>query len=119
MQQPQRYELVNLPVLVELAKAVLTLGSTTEIIAFRDGAWDPIHARSHRVHHTYRSETDENDFMVSGRVTFVHKNGKSVSQSFVGNFLFVETEKSLLIQRYEAWLVSIYRPWNEQNLIKG
>ncbi|KAJ9614386.1 hypothetical protein H2200_002522 [Cladophialophora chaetospira] len=73
-----------------------------EIFKFREGAWDPISGRRHEVRKVYLSASGDDDVMVLGRAEMRHKNGRSLTQDFVGNFIF--GEDGALIQRYETWL---------------
>ncbi len=73
------------------------------IFKFREGAWDPISGRRHEVRKIYLSASSDGDVMVLGTVVFRHKNGQSLTQDFVGNFVF--GEDGAHFQRYEAWLV--------------
>ena len=75
----------------------------TEIINFRNGAWDPITFRKHEILKVYVSDSSDKDVMVIGRMTFGHKNGQKVVEGYAGNFLFNDDG---LIQKYQAWLVS-------------
>lgn len=79
----------------------------TELIKFRQGAWDVITYRKHEPRKVYTSASDEKDLVVLGNVTFRHKNGQRVTQEFVGNFIFDEVrDEEALIQSYQAWLDS-------------
>ena len=84
-----------------------SLRPITEIYKFREGAWDPINGRVHEVVKVYVSEFDENDVVVIGKVTFKHKSGSSVTQDFVGNFMFAQGKDATLVERYQAWLVCL------------
>ncbi len=79
----------------------------TELIKFRQGAWDVITYRKHEPRKVYTSASDEKDLVVLGNVMFRHKNGQRVTQEFVGNFIFDEVrDEEALIQSYQAWLDS-------------
>jgi hypothetical protein len=78
----------------------------SELVAFRDGAWDIIRARRHTIKKVYVSEDPKNDVIIVGLVMFGHKNGQSATQEFIGNFVMQEHEDSALIKTYQAWLVS-------------
>jgi hypothetical protein len=79
--------------------------ASTEIQQFREGAWDTITRRKHTLIKAYVSDSDPHDVMVLGTVMFGHKNGNSITQEYLGNFLLSPTENGPLIRHYQAWLV--------------
>lgn len=77
-----------------------------EIIDFRKNVWGAINKRKQVVRKVWVSDEDRRDIVVLGDVTFGHESGQTITEQFVGNFLFGSGEDEGLIQRYQAWLVS-------------
>lgn len=69
-------------------------------------AYKIVKSRKHTIRKVYFSANSSTDLLLIGHVEFGLGDGHKVAQDFTANFVLVESGGGLLLQRYQAWVVS-------------
>jgi hypothetical protein len=86
------------------------LNVNLELRRSRDHVWTVVKSRRHELAKVYVCNDQADDLLLIGKVDMVFRNGREVSEEFVGRVVVTEgNTESARVKLYQVWSVSFMR----------